>query len=452
MNVILLFEGTGNSPTENPSAISELRYAYEVDKRKHCRVLHSDVSEYTKRLIDDVRKQQVVNLVSGSGTRKLGWINLFTGGDWKEIVREQYEYLQHIIAALGGVSSVKDIDLYVFGFSRGAYQAKLFVNGISYFGIESDPDKFIDNIANLKKCGLSVRSDIPNIKYLGLIDTVSATTFAPICWNYVGVPLTVEYCRHALAINEYRGRYKPHILCNEGAVAKVEERWFIGCHSDVGWAYNCKKCLGPNQTYTKTFGKMVLSWILDPVRDKLYGLEGFCEEEDHIAWDFLGVFKDALFVIHDSYKEISNSFGMTRKRIAGKSKLLHFSAEGFYQLRNLKGIDKIPVSVRTLSWFSLLHKTRPKSLKNIIEKMFLLNGENAKGPYKPTKDAIGSIHWQIGTSTGSRIAEAYRILSSAGIVRHSWNAELQELQYMASCGEIVLDSVYTLNTSKTLAM
>lgn len=445
MNVVLLFEGTENSPTENPSAISELRYAYEVDKVSRSRVLHKDVSKYVKRLVDDSRRNQVVNLVSGSGTHKNGLVSSLTGGDWKEIVKEQYKYLQYVIATLGGLKSVKDIDLYVFGFSRGAYQAKLFVNGISYFGVESAPDEFIDLIADAKKCGASVRSDIPNIKYLGLIDTVSATTFAPKCWHHVGVPSTVESCRHALAINEYRQRYTPHILCKNGPVPNVEERWFIGCHSDVGWAYNSKKCLGPNQTYTKSFGKMVLSWILDPVRDKLYGLGCFCEEMEHIAWDHLGVFSDALFVIHDSYMESSNFLGRTHKRISGKSRLLHHSAEGFYQLRNLSGIDNVQLSVRTLSWIPVLHKTRSKSLKDMVEKMFLLDGNKAKGPYKPAKDAIGNIHWQIGQRTGGRIAEAYKILYAAGIIKHSWGEEIQKLMYMALCGVIVIDSVYATN-------
>ena len=60
LKIILLFEGTKNEPQENPSAISELKYKYNL--QNGVRVKDND------RLINDISQGQVVNLVTGSGT------------------------------------------------------------------------------------------------------------------------------------------------------------------------------------------------------------------------------------------------------------------------------------------------------------------------------------------------------------------------------------------------
>ena len=162
MNVVFLFEGTYNSPNKNPSAISELYYHYEVDHFLHRRILPGEMlgSGILRRLVNDPNKGQVVRLISGTGTngccvRK--WWNGITGGDWDCIVKTQYKRLLRIVQKLGN-GKPSEIQLYVFGFSRGAFQAKLFVNGISYFGLSKTPDEFVAAIKSANKSGLRINS------------------------------------------------------------------------------------------------------------------------------------------------------------------------------------------------------------------------------------------------------------------------------------------------------
>ena len=292
VTVILLFEGTDNEPHRNPSSISWLN----------------------GHLINSALQGQVVHLVTGSGTHGCGLLRgmcRISGLDSWSIVREQKRWLRAFMNRQG--LRAVDITLYVFGFSRGAFQARLFTSGL-----------FRENLRG---------AHWPSVEYLGLIDAVPHIWFPRVrAWD--AIP-TLTQCRHAVAIHEYRRKFAPLLL--EDAAPNHEEQCFLGAHSDVGWAYNgsrheriypfgrCFPCCGfrVNRARTKSLGKIALSWIVDPVGRKMKfrnpnDPETFTvrtlESAIQATSDYANLLSFFYLVVHDSTHEASNAFGFLRPR------------------------------------------------------------------------------------------------------------------------------------------
>ena len=378
--IVLLFEGTNNDSRDNPSAISELKYAYDwiyanskgakldegqIEKLKRegenkksdngvipleYRIYRRRELNNRRRLVHDPLQGQIVKLTSGSGTygntccKKFGtWF----GCDWDVILKRQYLFLQEKINDIRAIQQdgfdISRIHLYVFGFSRGAYQAKLFVSGISYYGIDDSGDEFIRKIRNDAKSNLKIcHQGVPTIDYLGLIDTVAAWNslggwigkiLAPKDWACVGIPDTVIKCRHAVALNEYRPRFEPQLLHPDADDSRIEEQCFVGAHSDVGWAYNGQlgktiKPGEPNEIPTRTFGKIVLTWLIEPVLGELL-IENV--EELLLNYkttiDYIKLLATFPFILHDSYLERSNFACSGKRRLGLNTVKPHVSLE-----------------------------------------------------------------------------------------------------------------------------
>ncbi|MEQ1824107.1 MAG: DUF2235 domain-containing protein [Fimbriimonadaceae bacterium] len=150
--------------------------------------------------------------------------------------------------------------IYLFGFSRGAYTARAVAAAISYYGIPGPEHKNLipfmwqrfqscgevehDNpdaespfasMANLKGALTEANSDRRKAKvhFLGVWDTVSS--FGLI--NLKTLPGTsklknVVHVRHAVSIDEKRNMF-PENLVNKDR-DNVKEVWFAGVHRDVG--------------------------------------------------------------------------------------------------------------------------------------------------------------------------------------------------------------------------
>jgi uncharacterized protein (DUF2235 family) len=140
---------------------------------------------------------------SGPGTR-LGWVGRIAGGltgaGGHTRVREALKAVQRNIAR--GDSTID-----VVGFSRGAALALHFAN-------------------SLAPC---VR-----VRFLGLWDTVPSFgvpgNSIDIGWK-LDMPLWVDHCFHAMALDETRYNFLLHRLPPNPRLSQV---WFRGAHSDVG--------------------------------------------------------------------------------------------------------------------------------------------------------------------------------------------------------------------------
>ena len=158
---------------------------------------------------------------AGPGTRfgKFGRIiGGGTGIGGRTRITEAYEVLCENWAA-------GDEIIDIIGFSRGAALALDFANRIAEDGVRRAESK-------------DVVADNPVIRFLGLWDVVSSfgipIDIGPIPFQKINIghdselPAKVEYCFHAMAMDERRETFAITRIMN------AYEVWFRGVHSDIG--------------------------------------------------------------------------------------------------------------------------------------------------------------------------------------------------------------------------
>jgi uncharacterized protein (DUF2235 family) len=171
-------------------------------------------------------------------------------------------------------------DIFIFGFSRGAYTARSLSGFVSKCGLleKGAPlgvnqlftryrrrgAKTIRELIEAQTAGksdfsleeawmLKYARAIP-IKFIGVFDTVGALgvpfpllrRLRGTAYPFLNTGLRVnnEYAFHALAIDENRKPFRPTLWTNVGAthatprpIERTEQRWFVGAHSNVGGGY-----------------------------------------------------------------------------------------------------------------------------------------------------------------------------------------------------------------------
>lgn len=173
-------------------------------------------------------------------------------------------------AAYAYLSSVYEPDdqIFVFGFSRGAYTARALTGMLEVFGIlrpgsenlvpfavaeftrqtgEGERDwKALREYARIFGGRLGVdRRDHAPVHFVGLWDTVKAagSLRRQLRWPFTRQLPHASNVRHAVALDEWRSKYveylvKPvdpdHLIPTPQDLAEV---WFSGVHSDVGGTY-----------------------------------------------------------------------------------------------------------------------------------------------------------------------------------------------------------------------
>ena len=155
-------------------------------------------------------------------------------------------------------------DVYLFGFSRGAYTVRVLAGllhtlgllqprahnlvpyAVRMFGSAPQPpasfDAFVDLCDGFR--GTFARA-IPGradrrfpVRFLGVWDTVSSVgwVWEPKSYPYTRVNPSVAVVRHAVAIDERRAFFRQN-LCEAAKGQDVAQCWFAGVHSDVGGGY-----------------------------------------------------------------------------------------------------------------------------------------------------------------------------------------------------------------------
>ena len=130
----------------------------------------------------------------------------------------------------------------MFGFSRGAYAARVFCALVGYCGVPIT-GSYYDAVRRAKKRDIdAVNKAIDDgsflahtgIDFLGVFDTVAMTD---VCQGVriERLPRNVKHACHALSYNERRAifplsRFAP-------GQPNVEEVWFLGSHTDIGGGY-----------------------------------------------------------------------------------------------------------------------------------------------------------------------------------------------------------------------
>jgi uncharacterized protein (DUF2235 family) len=168
-------------------------------------------------------------------------------------------------------------EIFIFGFSRGAYTARSLSGFVSKCGLlQSGAPLGVNQlfmryrrpkqktIWELKEAQCGGQTDFSHeegwmlkfaqavpIKFIGVFDTVGALG-VPFPWFHwlfgsayeflnTGLRQNNEYAFHAIAIDEHRKAFAPTLWSNQGATAarprpfeRTEQRWFVGAHANVG--------------------------------------------------------------------------------------------------------------------------------------------------------------------------------------------------------------------------
>ncbi len=151
-------------------------------------------------------------------------------------------------------------ELFLFGFSRGAYTARSLAGLIRKCGILRSGDKSLIHQAYDLYRDKDIHPDNPEaaafrasfaletrIRFIGVWDTVGSlgipATGVPFSrdfyqWHDTELSKIVDYAYHALAIDEHRKDFAPAVwTLRKPENIDVEQRWFIGAHSNVGGGY-----------------------------------------------------------------------------------------------------------------------------------------------------------------------------------------------------------------------
>lgn len=291
-NIVVCLDGTGNQFNGNNTNVIKL---FQVIVRDESQLAYYDPgvgtladpdykTPYAKRF------QQILGLAFGKGI-------LTNVGNAYSYLMDYYE---------------PGDNLFFFGFSRGAYAARVLAGFIHSVGLLEPgcqnlipyamklySSKNID-FAILQKFKNTYGRDI-DVQFLGLWDSVSTfgwiynPTFLPFTTNNKSV-LAV---RHAMAIDERRSFFSNmHWGTKHRNTQDVKEVWFAGVHADVGGGY---------PEAQSGLSKIPLQWMLDEASESELELAIDAKKHERYVEGLDGggyVGPDPLAQAHDSLKGV----------------------------------------------------------------------------------------------------------------------------------------------------
>jgi uncharacterized protein (DUF2235 family) len=171
----------------------------------------------------------------------------FGTGLWEKIMRG-YSKIAHVYEA--------DDEVFLFGFSRGAYTARSLAGMIAACGLPTknftddlvktafsayrEKDNRAQWLDKLKNCDMYDAK----IKMVGVWDTVGSLGIPsavglsdPIAYGFLDTSLSPKVLNayHALAIDEKRAQFPPTLWESQPVPGQtLEQVWFCGVHSDIG--------------------------------------------------------------------------------------------------------------------------------------------------------------------------------------------------------------------------
>lgn len=286
-NIVLLLDGTSNQISQDRTNVLRL---YQILKKDENQLVYYDPG---------------VGTFGGDGSwfrtankaREI-W-GLATGMGLDRNVKEAYRFLVDNYNA-GKTSSTDEIGvrdrIMIFGFSRGAYTARVlagFIHAVgmieahnlnlldyayrAYKSIDEKDDHEARSFREVRLFERTLGTDRPPIRLLGLFDTVASL----IERGRYGIQLkshaftsrnrSVQSVLHAVAIDERRTMFQPKLWETEqefwgnpfnGAASvpqDVKEVWFAGGHGDIGGGYPENR---------SGLAKVPLAWMIREAKER----------------------------------------------------------------------------------------------------------------------------------------------------------------------------------------
>ena len=212
--------------------------------------------------VDGRRFPQVVYYDTGVGTRGLAdkYVGGGLGGGLSRNIQQAYRFIAN--------NYLEGDELYLFGFSRGAYTVRSLAGFIHVAGLLRKrnlrllPEAYaLYRLPENRREGSMVMKRLaaagepsgrpPPIRFIGVWDTVGALgaptpilgrlTRKRVSFHNTRLGGNVEHAYHALAIDERRRPFQPDLWTGAPANGQsIEQVWFAGVHSNIGGGYrNC---------------------------------------------------------------------------------------------------------------------------------------------------------------------------------------------------------------------
>jgi uncharacterized protein (DUF2235 family) len=235
-------------------------------------------------------------------------------------IKEGYTKIAHTYAA--------DDQVFIFGFSRGAYTARALAGMIAVCGLPTA--NFTDDVVNtafeayrnkgqraalLSQLNKTCHLFDTKLTMVGVWDTVGALGIPaifggvdPALFGFLDTglhPNVLNAC-HALAIDERRAEFPPTLWTGPSPGQTLEQVWFCGVHCDVGGSY-------PPDSSGSALSDLTLAWMMrkaaalglqfDPTVLAKYPLPmepKFALDKKHESWSPLWLFPKSRSIAADS--------------------------------------------------------------------------------------------------------------------------------------------------------
>jgi uncharacterized protein (DUF2235 family) len=238
-NIVICCDGTGNEFGDCNSNVVKLYSALIIDGKSQVGYYHPGVGT----MGDPTARNKISKLWSVV-------MGLAFGEGLLANVGDAYRYLMSVYE--------EGDDVFLFGFSRGAYTARALAGVLHMFGLLSPGnDGLIPYIIRLyakrtrSAAGMTrtfqVATDFKAtfcrpcpLHFVGLWDTVSSVGYV---WDPVRLPFTAQNPdmangRHAVSIDERRCYFRNNLWGGQLPGQTLKQVWFAGVHSDVGGSYS----------------------------------------------------------------------------------------------------------------------------------------------------------------------------------------------------------------------
>jgi uncharacterized protein (DUF2235 family) len=232
-NIVICCDGTGNEVGNQNSNVVKL-YKMLVCDATQIAYYHPGVGTMGAR--------NALTAIGKSWTRVIG---LAFGYGISDNVADAYQFLMR--------NFTPGDQLYVFGFSRGAYTARALCGMLHIAGLLTEGNEglipYAIRMIKQTRIDFPVMADFKNTfsrdcrpHFVGLWDTVSSVGWV---YNAVRFPFTtatknpdLSIVRHAVSIDERRAFFRQNLFGMPNKTGQdVSEVWFAGVHSDVGGSY-----------------------------------------------------------------------------------------------------------------------------------------------------------------------------------------------------------------------
>lgn len=250
-NIVICFDGTGNEFGKNNTNVVDTVAAVTRDQ---------DQKPYYDTGVGTFNP---LGVSLGAVSKKLGiMMGQAFGYGVKQNVREAYEFIME--------NYEPDDKVFIFGFSRGAYTARVLAGLLCKCGLLLKGSKNLIPSIMKMNFGNTSHEVIEGFKdsfchhcaphFVGVWDTVASVGHFHPTRGFKDGTLhpNVKYGFHAVAIDEQRKKF-PVNLWDESNIPEdqtIEQVWFAGVHSDVGGWYD-----------ERGLSNIALRWMLENAQD-----------------------------------------------------------------------------------------------------------------------------------------------------------------------------------------